>query len=232
MFRHFVNRWNRKKNQIEVFEEKFFFRYTAYRRDSSSSLLFDRSNWFCSMKFVRYFLFQLILPMILHPLENYWPNRKFVVYELSCRLNSRCLKKTKQRQRTKVCLLLPSNWYWIKLLNASRRKKTKWWWSGVARRNQGEVNAWKTQHFVSISIKFVFFTSNKWTNLLLETIDKLFKYGEIFTIIVNKQSYRGWSRWWAETIILWKTSTKRKKKLRVETKRKFLQWSEDRRVCR
>ncbi len=48
-------------------------------------------------------------------------------------------------------------------------------------------------------------TSIKWSNLLLETMDKVFKYGEIFTMIVNKQSYNGCKRWWAETIILWKT---------------------------
>lgn len=46
--------------------------------------------------------------------------------------------RTKTKQRG---VSLPSNWYWIKLLNASRRKKTKWWWSGVARRNQGELKA-------------------------------------------------------------------------------------------
>ena len=36
---------------------------------------------------------------------------------------------------------LPSNWYWMMLLNISKRKNTRWWLLGVERRNQGVLKA-------------------------------------------------------------------------------------------
>lgn len=110
---------------------------------------------------------------------------------------------------------LPSNWYWMMLLNISSRKNTKWWLDGAENRNHGVLNA-----------------SNKCNNFTAATIDNVFKYGETgdqkkkesilatrrdtsnyreswqnlpFTKIVSKQSNSGWRRWCPVAIILWKT---------------------------
>lgn len=72
---------------------------------------------------------------------------------------------------------LPSNWYWIILLKISSRKKTKWWLAGAEYRNHGVEKA-----------------SSRCSNLMLATIESVFKYGETLTRIVSKQSNRGCRR--------------------------------------
>lgn len=66
---------------------------------------------------------------------------------------------------------LPSNWYWMMLLNISRRKKTRWWFVGEEKRNQGVLKA-----------------SSKCSSLVLATILKVFKYGD--TEKKSKRNYK------------------------------------------
>jgi len=55
----------------------------------------------------------------------------------------------------------PSNWYWMILLNISNKKNTRWLADGEENKNHGVVNA-----------------STKCNNFVLDTIDKVFKYGD------------------------------------------------------
>lgn len=47
---------------------------------------------------------------------------------------------------------VPSNWYWIILLNISNKKNTKWWLVALEKRNQGVENACKKKQ---IRLKFL-----------------------------------------------------------------------------
>jgi len=54
---------------------------------------------------------------------------------------ARAWKQALFRMMVYTRLELPSNWYWIRLLNISSRKNTRWWLEGDDRRNQGVENA-------------------------------------------------------------------------------------------
>lgn len=113
------------------------------------------------------------------------------------------------------------------LLKTSSRKKTRWWFWGEEKRNQGVEKA-----------------SRRWSSLFAATMDRLFRYGEtagqkkpkkqetesqrdfktlctssfeppdgdlsrvmshsLFTMTVSRQSNRGWRRWCPLVTILWK----------------------------
>ena len=52
----------------------------------------------------------------------------------------------------------PSNWYWMMLLKASSRKKTRWWFWEAENRNQEVEKA-----------------SRRWRSLLAATMERLFR---------------------------------------------------------
>ena len=92
-------------------------------------------------------------------------------------------KKVKTRPKD----AFPSNWYWTKLLIVSSKKKTKWWFCCWAYKKVDWLNA-----------------STKCRILVAVTIVNDFKYGEILTIIVSRQSYNDDIRVWPLVINLWK----------------------------
>lgn len=86
----------------------------------------------------------------------------------------------------------PSNWYCIILLNISNKKNTRWLADGEENKNHGVVNA-----------------STKCNNFVLDTIDKVFKYGDTVKKkhkLVNIIQYLNLFIIWVISLFLYKST--------------------------
>mmetsp|Transcript_1729 Transcript_1729/g.4394 ORF Transcript_1729/g.4394 Transcript_1729/m.4394 type:complete len:252 (+) Transcript_1729:254-1009(+) len=84
------------------------------------------------------------------------------------------VKILRRRMMTYARCWFPSNWYWIRLLNVSMRKKMRRWLFSPAKRYRGDEKV-----------------SKRCTSLLAPTSDTALRYGDTFTMMVCRHSYSG-----------------------------------------
>ncbi len=147
-----------------------------------------------------------------------------------------------------ISLFSPSNWYWMMLLKTSSMKKTRWWFWAEEKRNQGVENAssrWSSLLAATMERLFRYGeTVNKKSRCHKRnlTIPEVFKHSAIlvlihqgaafhwwyslFTMIVSRQSKRGWRRWCPLVMILWKILTW-KSKVNIHNDAEMLQVQSD-----